>query len=57
VGLDHSLKDLCRLLPERTDPPLIAFAVEPDTRLRAEIEVFDAEIRDFLDSGAGVVEQ
>ena len=57
MGLDHSLKDLCRLLPERTDSPLIAFAVEPDTRLRAEIEVFDAEIRDFLDSGAGVVEQ
>jgi len=55
--IDHSLKDLSGLLPKRTDAPLVAFAVQPDAWLGAEIEVFDAEVGDLLDSCARVVEQ
>ncbi len=45
-----------RLRPERTGPPLVAFSVQPDTE-RGEVEIADAEIGDFLDTCAGVVEE
>ncbi len=43
--------------PEGTDAPLVALAVQPDTPLRAQLQVLDPEIGKLLDPRASVVEQ
>ncbi len=46
-----------RLIPQRTDAPLISLAMKADLRRRLELEMLDAKISDFLDPGAGVVQK
>ena len=43
--------------PQRTDPPLVAFAVETNPRVGPQVEVTDTQVGDFLDPRAGVVEK
>ena len=47
---------LCGERPQRTDPPLVSFAVEANPRFGPEVEVTDTQVGDFLDPRAGVVE-
>ena len=57
LGLEQLLERAGGLLPERAGSPFVAFAVQANGGVLAEVEVLDAEIGGFLDAGAGVVEE
>ena len=48
---------LCGERPQRTEPPLVSFAVEANPRFGPEVKVTDTQVGDFLDPRAGVVEK
>ena len=57
AGSSRSLSSSRGLLPQRAGPPFVAFAVQADGRVLAEVEVLDAQVGGFLDARAGVVEE
>ena len=57
LGLEQLLERAGGLLPERAGAPFVAFAVQADGRVLAEVEVPGAQVGGLLDAGAGVVEE
>ncbi len=57
LGCQELVEDDGGLPPERAGSPFVALAVQAHGRVLAEVEVLDAEVRGFLDTGAGVVEE
>ena len=58
MSLSKVGQKLAGLLPERAGSPFVALAVQPDQAEAAtELEVPDPQVGDFLDPGAGVVEE
>lgn len=51
---DQLAQEPCGLRPERARLPLVAFAVQIDTRLRFELQVCDPQVGRFLDARAGI---